>query len=232
MRFPSWGFTAEGATTTQISNVKRLMQIADTYGLMVNLDLHTWYTTDLSTTTRQQEYLSYMRNTIPQFENEPNLQTWMVLNEPPAETASTSFNLFIRDLVVEAKTLTTRPVSVRFMMGYSPDTGHYAAYIDEVVDFICRNSYWDARNPSRTVYGVSEAKLLNAIDNAHGLGKEIWVTEFGKTSDQAGYYRATIDYFKSAGVDRCYAWAVQIEGSENYNIFDGLTPLSAFYELQ
>jgi hypothetical protein len=239
MRFPAFSYTSSGATSTQVSNIKRLMRIADQYNMEVNLDLHTWYTTwdndfrdsASGSAANRAAYIQYVRNTIPQFESEPNLKAWMVLNEPQARTASTSENSFIRDVIREAKSLTTRPVSVRFMMGYSPSTGHYATYLDDEVDFLCRNSYWDSRYPSTTVYGATQAKFLAALDHAHNMGKELWITEFGKTSDQVGYFKENVAYYRSVGVDRVFAWAIQTEGAESYNIFNGMTPKAAFYEL-
>ncbi len=239
MRLPGFSYTSSGATSTQVSNIKRLMGIADQYNLEVNLDLHTWYTawddkfrdSASNAAANRVAYIQYVRNTIPQFESEPNLKAWMVLNEPQARTASASENSFISDVIREAKNLTTRPVSVRFMMGYSPSTGHYATYLDDEVDFLCRNSYWDSRSPSTTVYGATQAKFLAALDRAHSQGKELWITEFGKTSDQVGYFKENVAYYRSVGVDRVFAWAIQTEGTESYNIFNGMTPKAAFYEL-
>ena len=112
--------------------------------------------------------------------NVPGVKTFMVMNEPPAIRATTANNDFILRVIAAAHALTDKPVSVRFMAGYSPSTGHYSPAIDAACDFLARNTYWDPRNPTVSVYGTTEAKLLNAVNAAHSQGKEIWITEFGK----------------------------------------------------
>jgi len=160
----------------------------------------------------------------------------MVLNEPQARTASTSENNFILSLISAAHGVTSKPVSVRFMAGYSPSTGHYSTAIDKATDFVCRNTYWDPRKPSTSVYGCTEAKLLDALSAAHGQNKQLWLTEFGKSNsnlaEQAGYVEAFVAYAKSKGIDQIFCWVSQPESSgETYNIFNGYKPNSAFYEL-
>ena len=160
----------------------------------------------------------------------------MVLNEPQARTASTSENNFILSIISAANSVTNKPISVRFMAGYSPSTGHYSPAIDQATDFLCRNSYWDARNPSVSVYGCTETKLLNALSTAHSQNKQLWITEFGKSNsnlaDQQSYVKAFVAYAKSKGIDEIFCWVSQPESSgESYNIFSGYTPNPAFYEL-
>jgi len=166
----------------------------------------------------------------------PGVKAFMVMNEPPALTATTANNNFILRVIAAAKDLTNKPVSVRFMAGYSPSTGHYSSAIDEACDFLARNTYWDPRNPTKTVYGTTQAKLLTAINTAHSQGKEIWITEFGKVNsninDQASYVAAFVQYAKDHEMDRIFCWVSQPKGTgETYNIFNGFTPYPAFYEL-
>ncbi len=162
-----------------------------------------------------------------------NVNAFMVLNEPQARTASASESNFILSIISAAHSVTSRPVSVRFMAGYSPSTGHYSSAIDQASDFLCRNTYWDARSPSAAVYGCSEAKLLAALSSAHGQGKALWITEFGKSNsnlaDQQAYVQAFVAYAKSKGMDEIFCWVSQPESSgETYNIFSGYTPNPAF----
>ena len=131
------------------------------------------------------------------------MKAFMVMNEPPALHATTANNDFILRVIAAAKDLTNKPVSVRFMAGYSPSTGHYSPEIDAACDFLARNTYWDSRYPTVTVYGTTESKLLTAINTAHSQGKEIWITEFGKVNsnvdDQASYVAAFVQYAKEQG---------------------------------
>ncbi len=160
----------------------------------------------------------------------------MVLNEPQARTASTSENNFILNIISAANSVTNKPISVRFMAGYSPSTGHYSPAIDKATDFLCRNTYWDARNPTGSVYGCTEAKLLTALSTAHSQSKQLWITEFGKSNsnlaEQQAYVKAFVAYAKSKGMDQIFCWVSQPESSgETYNIFNGYKPNPAFYEL-
>jgi hypothetical protein len=231
-------------SSSGISAAKRVISAAHAQGMLVNIDLHTWYTTwdnyfRDSASNRESyrsQYLSYVRNVISQF-SDSDVFAWMVLNEPQARTASSSENQFILDIISTARQVTNRPISVRFMGGYSPDTGYYSRSIDDATDFLCRNVYWDPQNPTRSVYGVSQSVMNNMIANANQRGKALWITEFGKSKSdlnaQDSYIRGFVSYAKSAGIDGIYAWVTQNEGgsSETYNLFNGYTPYPAFYEL-
>ena len=230
-------------SNTAIAKIKSIIPVANAHGISINVDLHTWYTTwdnDFRDSASRSDsnrntYINYVKTTVSAFEGY-NVNAFMVLNEPQARTATSSENNFILNVISAAHDVTSKPVSVRFMAGYSPSTGHYSSAIDKATDFLCRNSYWDARRPSTSVYGCTEAKLLNAINAAHSQGKEIWITEFGKQnsdiSDQASYVEAFVEYAKSHDMDRIFCWASQPTGSgEVYNIWNGLTPYPAFYKL-
>jgi len=144
-----------------------------------------------------------MFKTTLQAFNGYNVNTFMVLNEPQARKATTSENNFILSLISAANSVTNKPISVRFMAGYSTTTGHYSPAIDQATDFLCRNSYWDPRNPSISVYGTTETKLLTALSTAHSQNKQLWITEFGKSNsdlaDQQSYVKAFVAYAKSKG---------------------------------
>jgi hypothetical protein len=126
------------------------------------VDCHSWFTTlqneIFPSVTNQDHYVAYVENVVREMDI-PGVKTFMVMNEPPALYATTSNNDFILRVIAAAKDLTDKPVSVRFMAGYSPSTGHYSPAIDEACDFLARNTYWDARNPGVTVYGTTESKL-------------------------------------------------------------------------
>ena len=230
-------------TSSGITKTKEIISVANQNGIECNVDLHTWYTTwdnyfrdsASGSTANRAQYITYVRNVITAFAG-TNVYAFMVLNEPQARTASTSENQFILDIISAAHEVTSRPVSVRFMCGYSPSTGHYSSAIDVACDFLARNSYWDPRNPAASVYGTTEAKLLGAVNAAHSQGKEIWITEFGKvnsdTAEQASYVAAFVQYAKANSMDRIFCWVCQPIGSgETYNLWNGFTPYPAFYEL-
>ena len=230
-------------TSSGITKAKEIIAVANSYDIQCSIDLHTWYTTwdnDFRDTasnsaTNRAAYIIYVRNVLSAFDN-TNVYAFMVLNEPQARTASSSENQFILDIINAAHEETNQPVSVRFMCGYSPSTGHYSSAIDVACDFVSRNSYWDPRNPTVSVYGTTQAKLLGAVNAAHIQGKEIWITEFGKvnsnTAEQANYVEAFVQYAKDNSMDRIFCWVSQPKGSgETYNIWNGFTPYPAFYEL-
>lgn len=230
-------------SNTAIAKIKAIIPVANAQGISVNVDLHTWYTTwdnsfrdsASNAAANRNTYINYVKTTIAAF-NGYNVKAFMVLNEPQARTASTSENNFILSIISAANTVTDKPISVRFMAGYSPSTGHYSSAIDTASDFLCRNTYWDARNPTASVYGCSEAKLLTAISTAHNQNKQLWITEFGKSNsnlaDQQAYVKSFVAYAKSKGMDQIFCWVSQPESSgETYNIFNGYTPNPAFYEL-
>lgn len=230
-------------SNTAIAKIKAIIPVANAQGISVNVDLHTWYTTwdnsfrdsASNAASNRNTYINYVKTTLSAF-NGVNVNAFMVLNEPQARTASSAENNFILNVLSAAHSVTSKPVSVRFMAGYSPSTGHYSATIDQASDFLCRNTYWDPRKPTTSVYGCTEAKLLTALTTAHNQNKQLWITEFGKTNsnlaEQQAYVKAFVAYAKSKGMDQIFCWVSQPSSSgETYNIFNGLNPNPAFYEL-
>jgi hypothetical protein len=230
-------------SNTAVSKIKSIIPVANAQGISINVDLHTWFATwdgsfrDTATDSaaNRNTYINYVKTTLQAF-NGYNVNAFMVLNEPQARKASTSENNFILSIISAAHSVTNKPISVRFMGGYSPSSGYYSAAIDQATDFLCRNVYWDARNPSVSVYGCTETKILTALSTAHAQGKQLWITEFGKSNsdlaDQQSYVKAFVAYAKSKGIDQIFCWVSQPESSgESYNIFNGYTPYPAFYEL-
>lgn len=227
-----------------VAKAKEIITAASAVDIDVNIDLHTWYTTwdsyfrDSASdcASNREKYLNFVQASINAFNGFP-VKAWMVMNEPQARKATTSESNFILDVVNMAKSVTSQPVSVRFMCGYSPTTGHYSSAIDEACDFICRNTYWDPRNPSKTVYGTSQAIMDAVITYSKSVGKELWITEFGKSKsdldEQRDFVGNFVEYSIEKKIDRIFCWVSQPEGgeSESYNIFTGYTPNPAFYEL-
>lgn len=240
--FNDW--SSEQPSASYVAKAKEIITEANAKDIDVNIDLHTWYTTwdsyfrdsASNCATNREKYLNYVQASINAFNGFP-VKAWMVLNEPQARTATTSENNFILDIINTAKSVTSQPVSVRFMCGYSPTTGHYSSAIDETCDFICRNTYWDPRNPSQSVYGTTEEKMNTVIAYSKSADKELWITEFGKTKsnleEQRDYVANFVEYSIEEEIERLFCWVSQPEGgeSESYNIFTGYTPNPAFYEL-
>ena len=237
--FSEW----RSGTSSGIEKAKQIIEIANSHGIEVAVDLHTWYTTwdnyfrdrASRSSTNRAGYITYVRNVLDAFAGS-NVYAFMVMNEPQARKASNSENQFILDVIAATRKVTNKPISVRFMGGYSPTTGHYSGAIDQASDFICRNAYWDPREPRRTVYGTTEQILLAALNSAHAQSKRFWITEFGERKNnleqQRSYVEAFVTWAKSEGVDAIFCWVSQPDASgENYNIFTGYTPHPAFYEL-
>jgi hypothetical protein len=237
--FSEW----RSGSSSGIEKAKQIIEIANSHDIEVAVDLHTWYTTwdnyfrdrASSSSTNRERYITYVRNVLGAFADS-NVYAFMVMNEPQARTASSSENQFILDVIDVARQVTNKPISVRFMGGYSPTTGDYSTAIDQASDFICRNTYWDARYPERERYGTTEPKLLAALNSAHAQNKPFWITEFGRSKDsleaQRSYVEAFVTWARSKGVDAVFCWVSQPDVSgENYNIFTGYTPHPAFYEL-
>lgn len=240
--FSDW--SNEQPSSNYVAKAKEIITEANAKNIDVNIDLHTWYTTwdsyfrDSASdcASNREKYLNYVQASINAF-NGFSVKAWMVMNEPQARKATTSESDFILDVVNTAKSVTSQPVSVRFMCGYSPTTGHYSSAIDEACGFICRNTYWDPRNPSKSVYGTTEAIMDTVIAYSKSVGKELWITEFGKSKsdldEQKDYVGNFVEYSIEEEIDRIFCWVSQPEGgeSESYNIFAGYTPNPAFYEL-
>jgi len=240
--FSEW--SSEQPSSNYVAKAKEIITEANAKNIDVNIDLHTWYTTwdsyfrdsASNCASNREKYLNYVQASINAF-NGFSVKAWMVMNEPQARTATTSENNFILDVISTAKSMTSQPVSVRFMCGYSPTTGHYSSAIDEACDFICRNTYWDPRNPGQSVYGATEEKMNIVIAYSKSVGKELWITEFGKSksnlNEQRDYVAGFVGYSIEEEIDRIFCWVSQPEGggSESYNVFTGYTPNPAFYEL-
>ena len=247
LRFNAYNEWSSGQPSSSgVATAKSLITSANAQSISVNIDSHTWYTTWDSSfrdsasgaSSNRATYINYVKALINAFNGYP-VKAFMVLNEPQARTASSSENQFILSIISAAKSVTSIPVSVRFMGGYSPSTGHYSSAIDDATDFLCRNSYWDPRSPSTSVYGCSESTMNGMISAAANRGKELWITEFGKTNSDQENQRAAVEafvsYSKAKGIDRIYCWVSKPLGTgETYNIFSGTRPftaLPAFYKL-
>jgi len=255
-------------TDARIAQAETFITLANAHGIDVSYDLHTWYTTwdrffrDAATegdtprpTTMRTKYISYVQHVITMFEEDAaNIHAYMVLNEPQARIASTSENNFILSIIAAAHALTSKPISVRFMGGWSPTAANagyvysdhaYDPAIDTACDFLCRNTYWKSTNPTVEVYQCCEQDLINARDVAHAASKEFWITETGwgkPTADswtsahlesQRAHVESMVGWCDDHDIDDVYFWASQPEAGsgENYNLFSGYTPHSSFYEL-
>jgi hypothetical protein len=241
LRIPAYSdFKDEILSEAYESKTLAITSAAKDAGILVNVDLHTWYTTwDDSfedavsgSTTNRARYIAYVQDCITKLDV-AGLKTFMVMNEPQAQKASSSENNFIMSVISKAKSMTSKPISVRFMAGYTPTSGHYASEINSACDFLAVNTYWDPRYPSKAVYGTTESKMDDLISTAQNLGKELWITEFGKPNSnpeaQEAYAEGFVNYAKSRGIDRIFLWVAGGGVRERYNILTSdLSPRPAF----
>jgi hypothetical protein len=251
VRVPAYDFITFNGTlpNTWRDATRNVIAAANAVSIQVNIDLHTWYTTwrtrfDSTVSgyaTYRTQYQGFLNDAIPKL-IVPGAKAFMVLNEPDWQTASDSDNTFICDCVTIAQSLTTLPISVRFMAGASPwdDNPHYSANIGSLCDFWCINCYWDPRNPGGSVNSSGSWDLYSALSQAHVAGKELWVTECGvhkdNTLDQANYIASwgTFMFFSTIRpADKIFAWVSKPNSTaEVYNIFDGTwNPYSVWYNL-
>lgn len=244
LRIPSYSdFTDGQLSASYEAKCREIIGQADAMGIDVYLDLHTWYTTwdsyfDSSATnyaTHRATYLSYITDALTEMAGD-NVAGWFVLNEPQAQYATTSENNFIISCITTAKALTSDPVAVRFMGGYSPATGRYSMAIWQASDFVAINTYWDPGSPATSVYGVTETVMTNTIADATSLTKDMWVTEFGKPYSpseeaQRAYVERFVTWAGGEDVAVIVGWASDPETAESYNLWSGYTPRPAFYEL-
>ena len=243
-----------------VSVSKKLIAAANGKGIKSNVDFHTWnktanetanpftwsgrsadYGTAVSAfceaaTNHAQiraNYEQLLKTYVPVFDVD-GVQAFHILNEPQYKKATQGENQWILKIIALVHGLTAKPISIRFMGGATPTSGHYEPAIDEATDFLCANVYGTAPNFS---YGVTVDKLLARIARAKSLNREIWITEFGdKSTDQtaqANSIKTTLAYFKEKGINRASCFASQPSRTgEPYNIFSGFTPKKAFYELK
>lgn len=240
-----WTNGAAGPPSSELNKIKAVITTANSLGIDVNVDMHTWYTTWTNNwidtvsgyAAKRATYIDFVEATIDAFAGY-NVKAWQVMNEPTDFTvASASENQFILDVLTAAHAHTDKPVSVRFAGGYNPQTGYFSDAIDVATDYLCRNSYWDPRNPTKTVYGCSLAVINHWIADAATLGKELWITEFGvnksNQENQRAYIAAWIDFAETNGIQRMFGWCCDPDGGAvtNFDLFNGYVPRPAFYEL-
>lgn len=244
LKLNAWDDIANNRTVS--NGVAPAIAMADALraeGIDTAIDLHTWYKTwdryfrdTPSAGSRRTLYLTFVRNTISAFDG-VQIAAFHVLNEPQARVATAGENQFIRDVIDAAKSRTNVPVGVRFMGGYSPTSGHYAADINGLVDLVCRNCCrWDARRPDVESWEVGETKLLASLEDARAAGKQFWMPEVGEYNtnpeNQRALIASVIAWSKLHGVDCMSVYACQPSMSgETYDIMPNFVPLPAFYEI-
>ncbi len=246
LRIPAYSDWSDGVlSSTWETATLALISVANTAGIKVNIDIHTWYTTwdsyfDDSASNyvaNRATYLLYVTDTVTKLDGS-GVKAFMALNEPQWQTATPSENNFIISCVTTAKAATQKPVSVRFMAGASPweDSHHYGSSISPYLDFYCINSYWNPLNPGVQINNSGEQDIIDTRDAAHAVGKEVWNTEFGNSSSidetQRIYVAAWVAYARTHSIDRIFCWASSPTTTESYNIFTtSFVPRPAFYEL-
>ena len=212
----------EGVYNTQlIANLRRICQLAAKDGLEVVIDFHvmsfkgnlhdpTWLPnrdlTNIITNDRYRaDFLATSKYLASQLTDEPNVHSFSMLDEP--QLGSTQLNVnkeqfisFIQDLRAAYRSVTSKPLSIRFDMSLVNQFG-----LDDRLFAAC--DYMDLNFYNKW---FSETNMDQAVSKAKSLGKQVWVTEFGYTGSddvkQAQDYEDYVDYFRTLGVDAIVPW--------------------------
>ena len=247
--------TSSGLSSTALNNVKRVLTVADDYGIKVNLDFWTqygytlgfptsWAGTDyyslLSNPTKGY-YLSYMKNVVNELKGYPAIESWSILNEPYYSSSSQKvpFQTLMADCVQTIKSVdTTHDVVCRFTLSYTPGSGKYDSSVYDLFDAMAITEYLDPSNPSDTRYNGRWTYWDKTVSDCKARNLPLWVIEFGddntSTEHVRQHYQLSLEKFAASGITvRAYAWAWQTRSASNeaFNIYSGTSPDPAYNEL-
>jgi hypothetical protein len=220
-----------------IANYKRLLTIADKYGMKVQFD---FWTSDWSRPTHlssindiiripevKQQWLSFVSTVLRELKSFKCIQSWTMMNEPhdllPGDTA-----LFYqcwqqqRSLM---RSIDRRPISIRFALGDSPWSGNFSkTQVFKVCDYIAINEYLDPSNSSDTRWKSTWDQFYRCISDCRSAHKALVFSEFGSDTgdDEAKrvWYEKTLSLFRSKGILKAYAFSWQTLNplNERFNI--------------
>lgn len=201
--------------------------------------------------TRRASWEAYIEDAIDKLDDLSGLMSYQVLNEPEYESSTQTKCDWIVSLCDLAHGLTAKDISVRFMGGASPwDVGssyspHYEELDDSVLDYFCINAYCHVGyNIAR--WNCDKADIEAALSAAHADGKELWITEQGQeyaaasttppwgvgTEEAQRYFHESwVTYANAQGIDKICAWSVNMNGTNEMNLYNGTTRRPAYYEL-
>jgi hypothetical protein len=246
--------SSSGLSSTALSNIKRVLTIADSYGIKVNLDFWTQfgYTLGFPTSWAGKDYysllsnptkgyyLSYMKNVVNELKGYNAIKSWAILNEPYYSSSSQKapFQTLMADCVQAIKSVdSTHDVVCRFTLSYTPGSGKYDSSVYDLFDAMAVTEYLDPSNPSDTRYNGRWSYWDKTVADCKARNLPLWVIEFGddntSTEHVRQHYELSLQKFASAGVVKAYAWAWQTRSASNeaFNIYSGSSPDPAYYEL-
>jgi hypothetical protein len=229
---------------TDLYNVKRVLQIAQEFGLLVDVTFWTQFGYSLGlpgyihsyfdliqNSTAQTLYLNYLALVVNDLKGYPVIESWAVMNEPWYNTPSqrAPFETFLASCYSRVKGLDpTRLVICRFTLSFTPASGLFSQEMYRVFDEFAVTVYLDPNNPGSLVYNSNWADWNQLVSDLNGLNQRLIVIEFGSNSTNNSYQEAYIagllTVFNSTGiVNLAYCWAWQtrpISGptSESFNI--------------
>jgi hypothetical protein len=228
-----WKSVAEDPNV--IGNYKRLLAVADTYGLKVQIDFWTQFSDlDWSKPTFinsiydiirdpavKQQWFSFIRSVMIELKPFRCIQGWTMMNEPySGNSADTTlfYQCWIEQRAVMKK-IDKRPISIRFALGDSPWSGDFSKnQVFRVCDYIAITEYLDPSDRSYTRWTSTWSMFDKCVSDCKKAGKPLVVTEFGSDTgnDEAKrvWYEQSLSYFRSKGIQKAYAWAWQTTNPE------------------
>jgi hypothetical protein len=213
-----------------IGNLTRICEIAEKHGLKVIFDFHTivnkdsswtipewvaptYFETVFTNSTVREAWLNFVGHMANRLQDVDNIESWQMMNEPAIGSwaCNVSVDDFINlwtDMKNRIRLFSDKPVSIRF----SAATFYHFNYnprIYDVCDYFSINWYIQD-DPS------SEGNFTAAVLDAQEHGCNVMVSEFGVDSGDQGelvdsggvteLYLASLELFRSIGVNECAAW--------------------------
>jgi hypothetical protein len=243
---------------TVIANYARLLDYAENIGLRVgltfwtqppyesrNFALPSWVSdwddlwTDAGTRTSWLDMVEYV---LDELGDKPALYYVNICNEPYSSSGQRSQQETWMSLTAD-KIIANVPANVlvgsRFIAGWNPYESYFANSLMDKLDILGLTVYNDPGNDGyNTASRATWATIESSIDAAKAAGKQAWIIEFGKNTNeelQRVHYEGCLqDRFLPYEADAAFAWAWTHSGGSigNWNICSGQgNPKSAFYEL-
>ena len=240
--------------TEVINNYKRVLTMAEKYGLKVNIDFwshfhsfSTYWRPSYVTSNRdiyldndiKQAWFKMVTYVVNQLKGYSAVNSWAVMNEPFYDYASDKAPMerFIIECADLIRNLDNRPITCRFTVDYNPWNGLFDYYILDSLDIISITEYmypdW-----SSSYHGATWNTIKQALDWCNQHNKDFWIIEFGTSSGsdetKKQYFNGSIEMFQELGIKTVFAWAWQSRSPQNeaYNVAKGVAdPSPAFLEL-
>jgi endo-1,4-beta-mannosidase len=244
-----WKSVAEDANV--IGNYKRLLAVADKYGLNVQIDFWTQFSDqdwsrptfvasiydiirDLSV---KQQWFNFVTTVMNEFKSFKCITGWTMMNEP-YQGFSSDTALFYQCWTEQRalmKSIDKRPISIRFALGVSPWSGDFSKTVAfRVCDYIAINEYLDPSDRSSIRWDSTWSMFDKCVSDCKRAGKPLVISEFGADTgdDEANWvwYEKSLAYFISKGIQKAYAWAWQTTNPETLVGFN-IVGKPAFNEL-